>query len=218
MSALACRLKNTNRPNPKEFYAAWPDVNIVDDRWKSLLQPLYTVLATQPSFYSHTQGGQWVFLRDAVLERFSQDMADEVKAAVTKVYSKSQQSLVRLPDHVFNTLQDLKLLQSTKTISAGHVGQLLSSSLPHLSHRDKLNVLLFLCGHDNGPDLVRNQELLPLADGTFAVFEGREQGSTVIHWCQDHLLQLFPELKSEFCDNRVPSAVKDCLHKLALSG
>ena len=182
------------------------------------MRPLYTVLATQPSFYSHTQGGQWVFLRDAVLERFSQDMADEVKAAVTKVYSKSQQSLVRLPDHVFNTLQDLKLLQSTKTISAGHVGQLLSSSLPHLSHRDKLNVLLFLCGHDNGPDLVRNQELLPLADGTFAVFEGREQGSTVIHWCQDHLLQLFPELKSEFCDNRVPSAVKDCLHKLALSG
>ena len=218
MSALACRLKNTDRPNPKEFYAAWPDVNIVDDRWKSLLQPLYTVLATQPSFYSHTQGGQWVFLRDAVLERFRQDIADEVKAAVTKVYSKSQQSLVRLPDHVFNTLQDLKLLQSTKTISAGHVGQLLSSSLPHLSHRDKLNVLLFLCGHDNGPDLVRNQELLPLADGTFAVFEGREQGSTVIHWCQDHLLQLFPGLESGFCDSQVPSAVTDCLCQLARSG
>ena len=215
---LLCRLKNTDRPNPKEFYAAWPDVYRVDDRWRSLLQPLYTVLATQPSFYSHTQGGQWVFLRDAVLERFSQDIVDEVKAAVTKVYSASQQSLVRLPDHVHNTLLHLELLQSTETISAGRVSQLLSSSLPHLSRCDKLHVLLFLCGHDNGPDLVRNQELVPLADGTFAVFEGREQGSTVIHWCQDHLLQLFPGLESEFYDNRVPSAVKDCLYELALSG
>ena len=218
MFALCCRLKNSDHPNPQEFYAAWPDVNSVDDRWRSLLRPLYTVLAKQSSFYSRIRAGQWVFLHDAVLDTFSQDVLDEVKAAVTKVYTVSEQKLVRLPDHVHKTLLHLELLQSTETISAERVCELLPCSLPHLSRGDKLHVLLFLCGHDNVHDLVGNQELLPLADGTFTVFKDRTQGSTVIYWCPDDLLHLFPGLDSEFCDNRVIPAIKDCLQELALSG
>ena len=219
MLTLCRRLKNTEAPNPEEFYAAWPDVNRVDDRWRPLLQPLYTALAAQPAFYSHSRGGEWVGLQEAVLEAFESDVAAEVREAVTRVYSLSDQSLVRLPDHVASTLRHLHLLQATDVISAGRLAQLLPRGLPALSRAHRLHVLLFLGGHhDDAPRLLRDQELLPLADGTFAAFEGRAQGSAVIRWCQDDLRQLFPGLEAEFCDSRVPSAIRDCLHKLALSG
>lgn len=143
---------------------------------------------------------------------------NEIKATVAKIYAVSGEKLVQLPDYVRNTLQELNLLQSAKVMTADRVRDLLPASLPHLSHADRLHVLQFLCCHEDALDLVKNQELLPLADGTFAQIKDCEDGSPMICWCPSDLLQLFLGLESLFCQNNLPSAIEECLHKLVLSG
>lgn len=210
---------------PQQFYAAWPDLNRVNDRWKSLLQPLYIAMSSKPSFYSPCEGGQWVSLKKAILEELCQPAikqlgheVKEVTAAVAKVYAVNEQKLVRLPEHVRTTLRLLKLLPYADMMTAKRVSELLLSSLPHLSRADRLHVLRFLCCHDDVLDLVQGQELLPLVDGTFTTFDVMEEWSPMIYLCEKDLQDLFPGLEYKFCYSDLPPATRACLYRLAQSG
>lgn len=213
------RLQELNLKDPGTFYRAWPDVGRVHDRWKPLLRPLYTVLAQQPSFFSHTRGGQWVSLHQAVLQRFTESFSLEVQQAVVKVYSLNQENLLELPGHVHNTLEEFGLLNGVQVIRARRVNQLIPSSFPRLTRQDKLCLLHYLCYYNSS--LVLDLALMPLADGvTFETFRSRQAGrssAALKYWCSHELLRLFPGLEAEFCDNNVPADVREDLRRLAES-
>lgn len=200
------------------FYRAWPDVDSVHDRWRPLLKPLYTTLAQQPSFFSHTRGGQWLSLHQSVLQRFTESFSPEVKEAVVKVYSLNQENLVKLPKRVHKTLQEFSLLDDVQVITAARVSQLIPSCLPQLTRPDRLHLLHYLCRYQLS--LVLNLALMPLADGvTFEMFRSRQLGRfQTTFWCSNELLQLFPGLEAEFCDNNVTAEVREDLRRLAESG
>ena len=212
------RLRELNHKDPKTFYRAWPDVGSVHDRWSPLLKPLYTSLAQQPIFFSHTRGGQWVSLNQAVLQCFTESFSEEVKKAVVKVYSINQENLVELPEQVLRTLQKLTLLDRMQVIKATRVSQLVPSTLSQLTRSDKLHLLHYLCCYDKS--LLLHLALMPLADGVnFGTFESRQSHqSSSRFWCPEELVQLFPGLEKQFCDNNVSVDVRDDLRQLAESG
>ncbi|XP_076434838.1 sacsin-like [Babylonia areolata] len=218
------RLKELNNSDPGPFYAAWPDGEMVHDRWRPLLQPLYKHLEQEPLFFSHVQNGSWVLIRQAVLQRFSRLFSQEVEAAVVQVYALCEQKLVVLPEHVHRCLTEFGLLKGVEVINAFRVSQLMGHSLPHLCRSEKLSLLHFLCQQDK--QLLFDLPLLPLADGEgFDTFrrrpskKGKKGGHiSFIHRCPEDLLQLFPGLEAEFCDSNVPEHVADDLNRLADSG
>lgn len=209
------RLKELSPDSPDQFYKAWPDVRQTADRWKPLLGPLCAALVGQPSFYSHTRG-DWIALTHSVLQRFDVAVPEEVATAVVKVYTVTQQNLVQLPEHVHITLQHFGLLNEVAVINPSRVSQLIADCLPHLTDTDRLHLLRYFSLNGTALDALLNQQLLPLADGTYGAFKGRP--GVPVFWCHHDLAQLFPGLESQFCDSKVPADVNEYLRCLAESG
>ncbi|KAK7087749.1 sacsin-like [Littorina saxatilis] len=213
-SKAVCRLQELNCGDPDTFYQAWPDARTVSDRWGPLLEPLYADLAQRHVFFSHVQGGRWVSLSQAVLQ---QQLPPEVKEAVLKVYTVNDENLVDLPKHVLRTLNSLGHLEHVEKVNARSVSRLIPSSLAHLTDRDKLSLLHYLCCHDQS--LLINLPLLPLASGHFGTFKSRQnRQSSVKFCCPEELNMLFPGLEAEFCSSDVPAYVREDLEDIAETG
>ncbi|XP_076453314.1 sacsin-like [Babylonia areolata] len=211
------RLQDLCRYDPDTFYKAWPDVSRVQDRWKPLLEPLYSRLTQQPLFFSQNLGKQWVAPHSAVLQQFSRQFAEDVKQSVVKVYTANKHPLVVLPQHILNTLKQLSLLRDFHVIRASVVSTLLPHCLPQLQRLDKLNLLQYLSHIDMG--LLLDQPLLPLADEvSFGTFRRAGSGWSPMFLCPRQLVQLFPGLEGQFCDVSVPRHVRDDLQRLTESG
>ena len=192
------RLRELCHSTPELFYGAWPDVNAVNDRWKPLLKPLYTFLSQQQVFYSQNICRQWVSLQQAVLQLFIENLSEQVKDSIVKVYSASQETLVQLPDHIHASLMEHGLLSSVRVTQPQYISQLIPKCLPQLTRSDRLNLLHYLIEQDMS--LLVNQPLMPMADGvSFGTFQSR--GSSTTLWCPDDLAQLFPGLEKELCDH-----------------
>ena len=223
---MRCRLKKLHVDTPESFYAAWPDVTSVDDRWRPLVKPLYSMLVQQPVCYTPAKGGHWVPLAEAVLQYFGSELVarlgvgneDEVLRTVVKVYSLTGQNLVKLPDHVLRTLRHHALLGDVNVINPLHVLDLLPACLDRLEDADKLSLLHYLCCHDDALRLLRNQPLLPLQNGSFGAFQDRERRSPVTYFCREELVLLFPGVESQFCRVGVCPALRQHLYRLAVSG
>ncbi|XP_070180537.1 sacsin-like [Littorina saxatilis] len=211
-----CSLQERTSPqNPSLFYNAWPDTTLVQDRWSSLLEPLYEALTRKPCFFSHTTG-RWVLLSESTLQQFNVEVSEQVQNAVVKVYTLTQQHLVQLPGHVLQALQHFRLLSNVEVINTTRVKQLTAACLHSLSNTDKLHLLTYFCFCNDAESILLSQQLLPLADGSFGTF--REKSSSPVYLCQPDLLQLFPNLQSEFCDCKLPRHLTEGLRRLARSG
>lgn len=160
------------------------------------------------------QGGHWVSLSQAVLQ---QQLPPEVKEAVLKVYTVNDENLVDLPEHVLRTLNSLGHLKHVQKMNARSVSRLIPSSLAHLTGRDKLSLLHYLCCHDQS--LLINLPLLPLASCRFGTFKSRQnRQSSVKFLCPEELNMLFPGLEAEFCSSDVPAYVREDLEDIAETG
>ncbi|KAK7495953.1 hypothetical protein BaRGS_00012654, partial [Batillaria attramentaria] len=216
---LLGRLKDLHVLSPEVFYSAWPSMNDVDDMWRPLVQPLYNTLGADSSFYTQANGGQWIPLDQAVLPSFQAHFSVEVIEAVLKVYTETNQNLVRLPDHVKQGLEESGLLGDMQTVDPHQVSDLLTECISQrLDSVEKLLVFQYFCCNDDVPDLLVNKPLLPLSDGTFGVFRHRDDESSLTYWCEKHLISLFPGLESVFCDASVPAEIWQHLHRIALAG
>ena len=201
--------------NPEKFYTAWPDVITTEDRWKPLLEPVYLALVQQPCFYSHNRCA-WTVLNHSVLQQVDVAVSEDVMQAVVKIYTLTQQNLVQLPQHVLVALRHFRLLNNVELINVTGVSRLISSCLPHLTQKDRLALLSYFSLYNSAHDVLLNQQLLPLADGTFGTF--KNQRGVLVFWCRQDLAQLFPGLESRFCDSKVPADVNEYLRHLAESG
>ncbi|KAK7495448.1 hypothetical protein BaRGS_00013387 [Batillaria attramentaria] len=206
------------RISAETFYSLWPDVSKVDDRWKVLAHQLYRGMAFKNVFFTDAKQGQWIALNQAVLRRFPPGVASHVAEAVVKVYRACDQNLVGLPEHVEDGLDQLDLLNHVKRVNARDVSGLVPYCLQKLRREDKLHVLEYLCAQGTVEDLA-DLQLLPLANQTFGVFtSSRSRSAQVIYWCDESMLSLFPDILSNFCDNKLPATLKQHLCRIAESG
>ena len=51
-----------------DVYSAWPDINNVDVKWKSIVQPLFDILLKRKMLHTAAHGGGWCRVEDSILD------------------------------------------------------------------------------------------------------------------------------------------------------
>lgn len=76
-----------------------PDLDRIQGHWKLLLEPFFNELADKPVFWTEAEGGKWIALKGAVLNRLPRTAKTrpEVRAAVVKCLIQANQPVVSLP-------------------------------------------------------------------------------------------------------------------------
>lgn len=88
--------------------ALWPDLDHMERHWKDMLEPFFKTLINQPVFWTTSQGGKWVTLKEAVwepLDDYSYRIKQDVKDVVFSTLLKAGEPVVRLPEHAVRLLK-----------------------------------------------------------------------------------------------------------------
>ncbi|XP_032241647.1 sacsin isoform X1 [Nematostella vectensis] len=96
--------------------AILPDLERVQGHWKQILEPFFRQLADKAVFWTKAEGGKWIMLQDALLNRLARSPSKtrpEVRAAVVKVLLLANQPVVTLPDHALKAMDEYLLCHVT---------------------------------------------------------------------------------------------------------
>ncbi len=179
-----------------DVYRAMPDLLAVDEKWNSLLPPLYERLLQHHIAYSPVKGGCWVSPSDAVFDCLKENrLAQE---AISCVLGQALIFVSRVPRHLLDAIGAYSSY-ALKTITPNLVRRTIQqhpSIIGSLSNQQRLCVLIYILqDEDECFHQLEGITLLPLADGTMASFR---KGATPVYLPNlDCPRELFPGL--EFC-------------------
>ncbi len=197
---------------------ALPVLKHARENWQSLLEPLYqNLFPTMNIFWTKANGGKWLQLHQASF--LSEDLAlnDSDDLGIIREF------LVDIGINIVQIIspytETIKFYLSNRLSTLGPCDlrkylRLFSSHLVSRSFETKMSLLLYALSDENYLDMT-NIQLLPLDDGNFAVFDGREK--TVFIDSADHPRSLLmPGYTGRFMNSNVPSTIMTHFHRALL--
>ncbi len=186
--------KNPDLVKVSDVYSAMPDLVAVDEKWNSLLPPLYDRLLHHPIAYSPAKGGCWVSPGDAVFDCLKEDKITQ--EAISSILVQALTLVSKVPRHLLHAIGAYSnfVLETITPALVRYTIQQQPSIIDSLSYQQRLSVLRYTlkdeCFHQ-----LDGIPLLPLADGTMASF--CKGGTPVYLPTVDCPRELFPRL--DFC-------------------
>ena len=205
---------------PNEFFQAWPNaINDCSTHWEGLLKPLFeNLFAHQVLWSQHPQRetGLWIKVNSATFASCRIDLPDVVRLALWACKEK----LVCAHERVWSALEYLRIPTNTVT------PQLIRSKLKQFPNsyvkftpQQKIDLLKYclLDGSQAYSDL-SNLSLLPLANGTFALFQSSSFPDKLYFCFSECPLYLLPNLEGDLVDIKGDADLFKMLKVVAKSG
>ena len=200
-------------------YKSWPNIQDVDQHWQRMLNPMFSILMKENVLWTPANGGQWIKLGDAYLDRIKSQTRDVVLETLTQ----ANEVVAIVPSHVMTAI-DTYTPVPTKSITPAFLRILLKkknkgawkvTSMP----REKKLVLLEFALEDKNLNDMQGVPLLPLADGSFVDFRSlqysRNPNAAVYVSSTTHPRSIFYNMDNKFLDNNVQSPVITYLTRFA---
>ena len=221
-------LKETDDCSTKAelVYKSWPDLQEVENHWKGMLMPMFSILMNNNVFWTPANGGQWVVLQEARLDRIQSKFPNatgEVKDVVLATLTQANEPIVIVPSHVMKAIDTYTPIQ-TNSITPVYLRSLLkkkqkgSWKAANMPREKKIKLLEFALEDKNLTDM-QGVPLLPLADGNFVDFRSlqynRDPNAAVYVSSATHPRSLFHNMDSKFLDNKDKSPALKYLSEAA---
>ena len=200
------------------FYQSWPNLLSVENHWKRMLKPMFSILKEKTVLWSLS--GKWVRPQDAYLDRINSSR--EIKQVVLETFTQANESVVTVPHHVLEVIDNMKW--TTLTITPSFMRSLLkkkqkgSWNIMSVPKTKKLKLLEYVLQDDNLMDM-QGIPLLPLANGSFGEFRSlqynRDSRAAVYVSTTRHPRSLFYTMDSKFLDDTVQCPALDKLSRAA---
>ena len=196
-------------------YRAWPDFRRVNQKWKSVVEPLFQILKDKEIVYTKVNGGKWLLVENAI---FNQVPEKHLKELLESVLLAANVPVVSVQSHVIDAISSFTDAKDIKNITASVMRKELrnaSACYKNLIRHEKLQLLQF-CLQDHQYEDLCGLELLPLSNGTFTTF------SAVAHEIYisslEHSQDLLPGLEHRFLDQKLDSDILQKLNYAARQG
>ena len=182
--------------------------------------PLLEILWSANVVYTKANGGKWLKVEDAILDRLDEHQPKEL---LVRVLLEAHQNVATLPDHVLKAFTAVGNKPFMKEITPILVRQILKespSSYMNLGRMEKLNLLAFIlnCIDENFADLI-GLELLPVSNGAFKCFASPSNCDEAVYICSpDHPRKMFPCLDHQFLDEDLDGHLLEMIKKVAKKG
>ncbi|XP_068723196.1 sacsin-like isoform X3 [Montipora capricornis] len=195
--------------------SAWPDINVVDFKWKRLLDPLLQALCREKVIYTPRGGGRWLKVEDSVFNKVDDEYLKEL---LSRVLLEANQDIACLPNHAWKAINLHGNIK--KEITPSLVRDVLKGTpmcYRNLVRQEKLLLLMFvLSAEDDNYAKLEGLELLPLASGVFRSFSYSSE--TIYIASSDHPRELFPNIEDHFLDKEIPEDLLRGLQTVANKG
>ncbi|KAG2469708.1 SACS protein, partial [Polypterus senegalus] len=199
---------------PMMTYSLWPDLEkmVFNERWQKIARKTMTLLFSFKVLYSAYNNMDWIKPLDAVFQETSEDQA--IQKAVENLLNLLQKPLVKVPDHVNQTIQCVLGNQITKTTPAFVCDLLKVCALEKLTREDKMLLLEFVLKEPDRFKL-KGLKLLPLSDGSFSDFHIPNCHEKLFVDSDEFPRSLLPGLEKQFISKELKPTVFDSLKNLA---
>ena len=224
---LLLNLKETGDSSKAELvYQSWPNPQEVEKHWKVMLKSMFSTLMTKNVFWTQANGGQWIVLNEARLDRIKSEfrnVTDKVRDVVLETLTQANEAIVIVPSHVMKAI-DKYAPVPPKSITPAYLRSLLkkkakgSWKATKTPRKKKLKLLAFSLEDKNLKDM-QGVPLLPLADGSFVDFRSlqysRDPNAAVYVSSATHPHSLFYNMESKFLDSEGQSPALKYLSEVA---
>ena len=195
--------------SPEDVYRMWPDPHRVHYRWRKYLLPsLFDNLSQNSVLWTETSGGKWVPIQEAIINEKSKSNLPLYESVAVQEMLRINRPVVFPPTAVLKCLEDIASQHEVKAVamSPAIVRKSLEASgrYQQMSRPNKVQLLKYVI-QDHCYSALQNLSLLPLANGSFTVFDRRMSPVYVSSsMCPQ---TLFPGLEGEFLDETLDHKV-----------
>ena len=194
---------------------AWPNIDIIDPKWKGLQDPLFETVCSENVIYTPRAGGRWLKVEEAIFDRLDDS---EVKELLPRILLEANENIASLPVHALKAICVYATISNE--ISPSLVLRVLKGTPPcyrNLCRIEKLRLLKFILnGKDTKyADLV-GLELLPTASGVFTSFSNVDEAIYISS--PEHPRELLPGLQHRILDQEIDNNLFRSLEAVAKEG
>ncbi|KAJ7369514.1 hypothetical protein OS493_038433 [Desmophyllum pertusum] len=222
------QMKEPSDGSTKEelVYKSWPSLPEVEKHWKHMLNPMYSIVLKWNVFWTPANGGTWVNLDEARLDRIKTEFpnaTNEARDVVLATLTQANEAVVIVPCHVMNAIYTHTPVPTT-SITPAYLRGLLKKKIKgswkveNIPREKKLKLLEFTLEDKNLGDM-KGVPLLPLADGSFVDFcplqYSRDPNAAVFVSSTTHPRSIFHNMESKFLDDKDQSSALKYLSKAA---
>lgn len=194
---------------------AWPNVDILDQKWKKIQDPLFEALCSEKIIYTRAGGGRWLKVEEAVFDKLDDN---ELKELLSRVLLHANENVASMPYHVLKTVG--LYAEVRKEINPPFVRNVLKENpfcYRNLRRTEKLKLLKFVlsCEGNRFTELI-GLELLPIAGGCFTSFANSDEAIYIAS--PEHPQELLPGLHHRFLDQEIDVNLFRSLEVVAKKG
>ena len=91
-----------NGANKLYVYRAWPDVFLVDSRWRKMIESFFEEIFLENILYTKAGEGNWIKIYQAILDRYPETA--EIPDIIHNVLLRAYMNIVTVPDHVLRAI------------------------------------------------------------------------------------------------------------------
>ena len=176
-------------------------------------KPLFELLLDKSIIYTPAQGGKWIKLTDAIVERLAESDLTEL---LVNVLLAANENVACLPEHALEAIRLYSTLSTEITPSfTRRVLKNVPSSYSNLPRSEKLLLLDFVLKDGCFSDLL-GLELLPISNEQFMSFSNT--GETVYISSPAHPRKLLPCPQQKFLDESIDKDLSRQLEAVARQG
>ena len=207
-------------------YQSWPNLQEVEKHWKVMLKSMFSTLMAKNVFWTKANGGQWIILNEARLDRIESEFPNatsNVRDVVLETLAQANEAIVIVPSHVMKAI-DTYAAVPVHSITPAYLRSLLKKKakgtwkVTNTPRKKKLKLLEFSLVDKNLQDM-QGVPLLPLADGNFVDFRSlqynRDPNAAVYVSSATHPRSLFHNMESKFLDSEDQSSALKYLSEAA---
>ena len=225
---LLLNLKETSDSLVKAelVYQSWPNLQGVEKHWKVMLKSMFSTLMTKNVFWTQANGGHWIILNEARLDRIKSEFPNangKVRDVVLETLTQANEAIVIVPSHVMEAINTYAPVPKN-SITPAYLRSLLkkkakgSWKATNMPREKKLKLLEFSLEDKNLNDM-QGVPLLPLADGSFVDFRSlqyhRDPSAAVYVSSATHPRSLFHNMESKLLDSEHQSPALKYLSEAA---
>lgn len=188
-------------------------MDVIDQKWKRVQNPLLKLLCNGRVVYSPAQGGQWLNVEEATFVKLPENDPCEL---LVRVFLAANQNVATLPDHVLRALA-LYTDSSTEITPSLTRGVLREtpSCYKSLSRLEKIQLLKFVLKDEKFSDLLE-LELLPVTNERFISFSNTDRAIYI--GSSEHPRELLPGVQDRFLDQDIDDSLFRSLQAVSKQG
>ena len=188
-------------------------MDVIDQKWKKVQNPLLKLLCNERVVYSPVQGGKWLSVEDVTFVKLPEN---DPKELLVRVFLAANQNVATLPDHV---LRALALYTDSSTEITPSLTRRVLRETPScyrsLSRLEKIQLLKFVLKDEQFSDLLE-LELLPIANECFISFSNSDEAVYISS--PEHPRELLPGLQDRFLDHDIDDSLFRSLQAVSKQG